>query len=538
MLKDRYENKRNIIQAHLQAIWSQPVLKTEFALGLRNFLHLTNEHLRALVELSQPVEHWNAIIVFVLTDMIDPESRKQWQLDNPGTDVLSWELLSKFLDKRSRSVELGGTKVTPQSSVTSLCNQRSPTLTKRVQILLFKAHRVNLAKRIIAFTLVHNSMECVLLINISSVKTKKLCFNCFQSGHSSNACPSKFTCRECKMKHHTLLQRPQKQLPDQRESNKFGVKQDQLLGRNITSEGVAPQADKVKDFLSKLRFPKSKKVLQRYIGFLNFLQNYIPRLSERLSPFFKLLEETSKFYVPTNLVGDFSNLNKLLENSCQLALKQPLKNKQLIVMSDASFTAAGYAIMIEDDPNQKLQSRRKTYAPIAFGSKSFNPTQTKMSIYAKEFLFIYFAFVEFGHLIRGSTFPVIVFTDNRSVTRFFQTKMIPPALWNACDYVLEYNFVIAHVAGSMNTAADFLYRTEVDPTEKLEMTIRNDIHTKAIEVNIQSTGIVEEEQIYILPDEEIDENQLWEEKQNKSKPTMIQRMMSLSYKNFTNLHPV
>ena len=66
----------------------------------------------------------------------------------------------------------------------------------------------------------------------------------------------------------------------------------------------------------------------------------------------------------------------------------------------------------------------------------------------------------------------------------------------------------------MNTAADFLSRTEVDPTEKLEMSIRNDINTKAIEVNIQSTGIVEEEQIYVLPDDEIDENQLWEEKQN------------------------
>ena len=294
----------------------------------------------------------------------------------------------------------------------------------------------------------------------------------------------------------------------------FGVKQVDFLGRTITPDGVAPQADKVKDFLAKLRFPKSKKALQRYIGFLNYYRNYIPRLSERLTPFFKLLKETSKFYVPTNLVEDFTNLNKLLENSCQLALKQPLKDKQLIVMSDASFTAAGYAIMIEDDPKQKLQSKRKTYAPIAFGSKTFNPTQTKMSIYAKEFLSIYFAFVEFGHLMWGSTFPIIVFTDNRSVTRFFQTKMIPPALWNACDYVLQYNFVIAHVAGSMNTAADFLSRTEVNPTGKLEMTIRNDIHTKAIEVNIQSTGIVEEEQIYILPDEEIDENQLWEEKQN------------------------
>ena len=33
-------------------------------------------------------------------------------------------------------------------------------------------------------------------------------------------------------------------------------------------------------------------------------------------------------------------------------------------MSDASFMAAGYAIMIEDDPNQKLQYKRKTCAQL------------------------------------------------------------------------------------------------------------------------------------------------------------------------------
>ena len=71
----------------------------------------------------------------------------------------------------------------------------------------------------------------------------------------------------------------------------FGVKQVDFLGRTITPEGVAPQADKVKDFLSKLRFPKSKKALQRYIGFLNYYRNYIPRLSERLSPFFNILKK-------------------------------------------------------------------------------------------------------------------------------------------------------------------------------------------------------------------------------------------------------
>ena len=56
----------------------------------------------------------------------------------------------------------------------------------------------------------------------------------------------------------------------------------------------------------------------------------------------------------------------------------------------------------------------------------------------------------------------------------------------------------------MNTAADFLSQTEINPTEKLEMNLRNDIQTKAIEVNIQSSGIAEEEQIYVHPDDEND----------------------------------
>ena len=292
----------------------------------------------------------------------------------------------------------------------------------------------------------------------------------------------------------------------------FGVKQVNFLGRTITPQGVSPQTEKVKQFLQKLKFPKSKKALQRYIGFLNYYRNYIPRLSEKLSPFFKLLKETSQSCIPNTILETFNELNQQLEKSCNLALKQPIQNKQLILMTDASFTAAGYVIKIENDPNQKLQPRRKTYAPIAFGSKTFNPTQLKMSIYAKQFLAIYFAFSEFGHLMWGSVFPVIVFTDNRSVTRFFQTKKIPPPLWNACDYVLQYNFVIAHVAGAMNTAADFLSRTENNPTEKLEMNIRNDVTTQAIEVKIQSTGVAEEDTLYVLPDEIPTEEQLWEEK--------------------------
>ena len=38
-------------------------------------------------------------------------------------------------------------------------------------------------------------------------------------------------------------------------------------------------------------------------------------------------------------------------------------------MSDASFGAAGYAVLIKDDPNQKFISLRKSYSPVAYGSK-------------------------------------------------------------------------------------------------------------------------------------------------------------------------
>ena len=65
------------------------------------------------------------------------------------------------------------------------------------------------------------------------------------------------------------------------------------------------------------------------------------------------------------------------------------------------------------------------------------------------------AFKEFGHIFCGATKTVIIMTDSKSVTRFFQTQMIPPPLWNACDFVLQFNFTIAYNPGKMNTAADF-----------------------------------------------------------------------------------
>ena len=292
----------------------------------------------------------------------------------------------------------------------------------------------------------------------------------------------------------------------------FGATEFDFLGRTITPEGVKPQKERVIQFLEKTKFPKSKKALQRYLGFLNYYRNYIPRLSEKLVPFFQLLKKDEKVLVTTELIEQFNEINRDLDRCTQLALRQPLPNRQLVLMTDASFTAAGYAILTEDDPNQKFTSVKKSYAPIAYGSKTFTPSQLKMSIYAKEFLAIYYAFKEFGHIFWGTPKPVIILTDNKSVTRFFQTKIIPPPLWNACDFVIQFNFTIAHIPGKNNTAADYLSRMEMDPTEKLVLKIRADVETQPIEVNVQSAGVSEEEQVFFTEEDNETEEQIWERK--------------------------
>ena len=76
---------------------------------------------------------------------------------------------------------------------------------------------------------------------------------------------------------------------------------------------------------------------------------------------------------------------------------------------------------------------------------------------------------------------------------FFQTKAIPTALWNACDYVLQFDLKIAHIAGSVNTAAEFGSRLELKVTEKIRLKIREDTQTTPIEVTTSSSVVADEE---------------------------------------------
>ena len=56
----------------------------------------------------------------------------------------------------------------------------------------------------------------------------------------------------------------------------------------------------------------------------------------------------------------------------------------------------------------------------------------------------------------------------------------------------------------MNTAADFLSRLKMDPNEKIILKVTEDIPTKPIDVNIESTGIAQEEPDFFDPTDQRD----------------------------------
>ena len=117
------------------------------------------------------------------------------------------------------------------------------------------------------------------------------------------------------------------------------------------------------------------------------------------------------------------------------------------------------------------------------------------------------AFRHFAHMLWESPKRTIVLTDNKSVTRFFQTKAHPPSLWNAYDYVLQFSFTIAHIAGSINTAADSLSRLELKVTEKIHLKIREDVQTTPIEVSTSSSDVADEEQFFFTQTNSQDETE-------------------------------
>ncbi|GFW22153.1 integrase catalytic domain-containing protein [Trichonephila clavipes] len=105
-LEGRYENKRLIVNSHIAELLNPNKIKFESAFHLRSLIDSIQSHLRALKQLElEPNALCESMLIFVITQRLDDESRKQYEMELHSNDLPKWNNFLDFLIKRSQALE-------------------------------------------------------------------------------------------------------------------------------------------------------------------------------------------------------------------------------------------------------------------------------------------------------------------------------------------------------------------------------------------------------------------------------------------------
>ena len=103
--------------------------------------------------------------------------------------------------------------------------------------------------------------------------------------------------------------------------------------------------------------------------------------------------------------------------------------------------------------------------------KQFLPSTRKISL-LKRFLCIILGISRLSISWWEATKSTI---DKKNTYVFLTDEAIPPSMWNAFQYVPQFNFKKTCIAGSVNTAAGFLSGLELKVTYRIRLKNREDI---------------------------------------------------------------
>ena len=210
ILEQRYANKRFIVRMHLEEILNQGEIKSENGNGLRKLLEAFHENVAALEAQGCNCYDWDPSLLHVLAGKLDIETRKQWELQQSGTELQKLPDLLKFIDTRARALETIEKNSTQGQEKPKSCDQNSTT--GSVSDRKFQSYATQLESRKSIVKPMDQSIaktdEFKTMAPFQGkqfVQSKNLCFNCLRPGHAVAKYHSKFSCRHFCKKHHSLL---------------------------------------------------------------------------------------------------------------------------------------------------------------------------------------------------------------------------------------------------------------------------------------------------------------------------------------------
>lgn len=194
----RFDQPKVIIKNHLNSIIELEVQNKESASDLRRINDVLFKHVSALKSLASTEQLFETLIVYLVSNKLHAATVREWEI-NLSKSIAILPTLSdfkEFLTNHSNLLENIENRQLKKVVDKPKFHSKSFVTTSPFCALCEGEHPISGCERFADLTPEQRTEK---------VKELKICFNCLSKNHFLPQCTSKYSCRICKHKHHTLL---------------------------------------------------------------------------------------------------------------------------------------------------------------------------------------------------------------------------------------------------------------------------------------------------------------------------------------------
>ncbi|GJY92739.1 putative reverse transcriptase domain, viral movement protein [Tanacetum coccineum] len=235
-----------------------------------------------------------------------------------------------------------------------------------------------------------------------------------------------------------------------------GVTTIQFLGMEISDGKYQPQPHVAQELL---KFPdelSSQKMIQQFLGLVNYMADFLPKLSHHTALLFPMLKKNPPQW--TSRQTEAVKAIKCLAEKMP-PLKIPASAEKRILQTDASDECWGAVLLVQDNNNKRHV--------CGYKSGTFKASEQHYHSTFKEILAVKRGIEKFQFHLIGHEFQVEM--DMSSFPRMlqFKRKMLPHAqLLRWSNWFSQWKFTVKHIKGTENVLADFLSRPKAYKSEE------------------------------------------------------------------------
>ncbi|XP_055605853.1 uncharacterized protein LOC129754023 [Uranotaenia lowii] len=206
LLVKRYNNSKLLKKKQVQALFKLPQLSRESPSELHCLVEEFHKAVQILDQVVQAADYKDLLLVHLLTSRLDPVTRRSWEEHSASEEQETINQLMDFLQKKVTVLESLPVKSAESKFVHQhLSKPRLPFV--KTSYGSFQTSGSNCPM----CSAGHFLHECADFKKLNATERdsvllkQALCRNCLRAGHQSRDCKSKFSCRNCKGRHHTLV---------------------------------------------------------------------------------------------------------------------------------------------------------------------------------------------------------------------------------------------------------------------------------------------------------------------------------------------